>query len=94
MTRIVVTKLKMSRKSPSGEFPPVNLPYVYPLFKFSTGELPPYEFSLILELLPKMFLISLPGVVACTYNPATSETEFRNGVGSIPLGGNSPSIGR
>ena len=32
-------------------------------------------------------------VVACTCNPATLETEFRNGVGSIPVGGNSSSIG-
>ena len=94
MTRIVVTKLKMSRKSPSGEFPPVNPPYVYPLVKFSTVELPPYEFSLIFDLLPKMFLMKLPSVVACTYNPATSETEFRNGVDSVRLGGNSPSTGR
>ena len=31
-------------------------------------------------------------VVACTCNPATSEAEFRNGVGSISVGGNSPSI--
>ena len=29
----------------------------------------------------------------CTCNPATLETKFRNGVGSIPVGGNSPSIG-
>ena len=36
----------------------------------------------------------MPGVVACTCNPATVEAEFRNGVGSIPVGGNSPSIGR
>ena len=35
----------------------------------------------------------LPGVVACTCNPATLEAEFRNGVGLIPVGGNSPSIG-
>ena len=34
-----------------------------------------------------------PGVVACTCNPATLEAEFRNGVGSIPVGGNSSSIG-
>ena len=33
------------------------------------------------------------GVVVCTCNPATLEAEFRNGVGSIPAGGNSPSIG-
>ena len=32
-------------------------------------------------------------VVACTCNPATLEAEFRNGVVSIPVGGNSPSIG-
>ena len=34
-----------------------------------------------------------PDVVACTCNPATLEAEFRNGVGSVPVGGNSPSIG-
>ena len=39
------------------------------------------------------FVGLLPGVVACTCNPATLEAEFRNGVGSIPVGGNSPSIG-
>ena len=33
------------------------------------------------------------GVVACTCNPATLEAEFRNGVGSVPVGRNSPSIG-
>ena len=32
-------------------------------------------------------------VVACTCNSATLEAEFRNGVGSILAGGNSPSIG-
>ena len=32
-------------------------------------------------------------VVACTCNSATEEAEFWNGVGSIPLGGNSPLIG-
>ena len=31
-------------------------------------------------------------VVVCTCNPATLETEFRNGVGSIPVGDSSPSI--
>ena len=35
----------------------------------------------------------MPGVVACTCNPATLEAEFRNGVSLIPVGGNSPSIG-
>ena len=34
-----------------------------------------------------------PGVVLCTCNPATLEAKFRNGVGSILVGGNSPSIG-
>ena len=36
----------------------------------------------------------MPGVVACTYNPATTEAEFRNDVGAVPVGGNSPSTGR
>ena len=36
---------------------------------------------------------SLLGVVACICNPATSEAEFRNDVGSVPVGGNSPLIG-
>ena len=35
----------------------------------------------------------IPGVVACTCNPAALEAEFRNSVGSVPVGGNSPSIG-
>ena len=34
-----------------------------------------------------------PGVVACTCNPAALEVEFRNGVASIPVWGNSPLIG-
>ena len=34
-----------------------------------------------------------PGVVACTYNPATLEVDFRNGVGPIPVEGNSTSLG-
>ena len=34
------------------------------------------------------------GVVAWTCNPATSESEFRNSVGSIKVRGNSPLIGR
>ena len=32
------------------------------------------------------------GAVACTCNPATIEAKFWNNVGSIPFGGNSPSI--
>ena len=39
-------------------------------------------------------LLNLPGVVACTCNLATLEVEFRNDVGSIPVGGSSPSLGR
>ena len=35
----------------------------------------------------------LLGVVACTCNPATLEAKFLNGVGSIPVEGNSPLIG-
>ena len=34
----------------------------------------------------------LPGLLACSCNPATLEAEFRNGVGSIPVVGNSTSI--
>ena len=30
------------------------------------------------------------GAVACTHNPATLEAEFWNGVGSIPVGSDSP----
>ena len=33
------------------------------------------------------------GVVECTCNPVTLEAEFRNGLGSIIVGGNTPSIG-
>ena len=36
---------------------------------------------------------NLPGVMACTSNKAFLEGEFRNGVGSVPIGGNSSSIG-
>ena len=35
----------------------------------------------------------VPGVVACTCNPATLEAKFQNDVCSIPVGGNIPSIG-
>ena len=48
------------------------------------------------ELHGRKELLSLsvtPGVVACTCNPATLEAEFRNDVDSIPVGGDSPSIG-
>ena len=34
-----------------------------------------------------------PGVVTCTCNTATLETEFQNGVGSMSVGGSIPSIG-
>ena len=34
-----------------------------------------------------------PGVVVCTCNPATLETDSRKDVDLIPAGGNSPSIG-
>ena len=34
----------------------------------------------------------MPGAVACTCNPATLEAEFRNGVGSVQVEGNRPSI--
>ena len=34
-----------------------------------------------------------PGVVACTCNPAFLMAQFWDGVGLIPVGGNSPSIG-
>ena len=39
------------------------------------------------------FVTRLPGVVVCTCNPGTLETEFRNSVGSIPVGGKIPLIG-
>ena len=34
----------------------------------------------------------MPGVVACTYSPATL-AQFGNGVGLVSVGSNSPSIG-
>ena len=56
-------------------------------------------FYLIFQVL-KVLLIKIctvepadPGLVACTCNPATLEAEFRNGVGSIRVRGNSASIG-
>ena len=39
------------------------------------------------------YIVRMLGVMTCTCNPATLEAEFRNGVSSIPVGGNSPSIG-
>ena len=39
------------------------------------------------------FINIMSDVVACTCNPATLEAEFRNGVATIPVGGNSPSTG-
>ena len=33
------------------------------------------------------------GLVAYIFNPASVEAKFRNNVGSIPVGGNSPWIG-
>ena len=35
----------------------------------------------------------MPDTVACACNPAPLGTKFRNGVGSVPVGGNTPSIG-
>ena len=43
--------------------------------------------------LVNLFTSNTPGVVACTCNPATLEAEFRNGAGSVPVGGNSSFIG-
>ena len=39
-----------------------------------------------------MYIGKVPGVVVCTCNPVTLETEFRKGVGLMPIGGNSASI--
>ena len=39
------------------------------------------------------FIILLPGVVACNFNPATLKAKFWNDVGSIPVGGEHPSRG-
>ena len=38
-------------------------------------------------------VVMMLGVVACMCDPATLEAKFQNGVGLIPVGGNSPSIG-
>ena len=38
-------------------------------------------------------IFTIPGVVACTCNPATLKAQLRNGLGSLPVRGNSPSIG-
>ena len=46
-----------------------------------------------LKLLKQENFHCLPGVVACTCNPATLEAEFRNGVSLIPVGSNSLLIG-
>ena len=48
------------------------------------------------EKLIKNLLVIQPciqfNVVVCTRNPANLEAKFRNGVGSIPVMGNSPLI--
>ena len=36
--------------------------------------------------------VVLTGVVACTCNPGILDAEFRNSVGSMPVGDNSPSV--
>ena len=41
----------------------------------------------------KCTVVKAPGVVTCTCNPAALKAEFQNGVGSVPVGGNSLSIG-
>ena len=45
----------------------------------------------MLELRQEVTLV--PSVVACTCNLAASKVKFWNGVGSTPVGDNSPSIG-
>ena len=35
----------------------------------------------------------VPGAVACICDTATFNVEFRKGVGSVPVGGNSLSVG-
>ena len=40
-----------------------------------------------------LFNLYKAGVVVCTCNTATLEAKFWNDVGSMPVGGNSPSIG-
>ena len=47
----------------------------------------------VLECSLSLHACSVPGVVACTFNPATLKAEYWNGVVTIPVGGNSPSIG-
>ena len=51
------------------------------------------HFDLIVNLESNSGLTLVNQRCACTCNPATLEAEFRNGVGSIPVGGNSPSKG-
>ena len=43
-----------------------------------------HEFGLYPAALSGLYI--KPGVVVCTCNPATLETEFRDGLGSIPVG--------
>ena len=52
-----------------------------------------------LYLLGMIFLVVITqglwsGALACTYNPATLEAEWWNGVGSLPVRSNSLSIDR
>ena len=59
---------------------------MYAIVQIVSAKIPEREGS----TLPSNFYGQWLSVVACTCNPATLEAEFRNGVGSIPVAGNSP----
>ena len=52
-----------------------------------------YFSEVVGNVLNTLFLDFVPSVVTCACNPATLKAEFWNSVGSIQIGGNSPSIG-
>ena len=42
----------------------------------------------------QVYASSPGGVMACTWNPANLEAEFRKSMSSVPVGGNGPLINR
>ena len=52
-----------------------------------------YFYCIYVHYIKLCQIMSMLGVVPCTCNPATLDAEFRNRVGLIPVGGNSPLIG-
>ena len=72
-------------------FPHVLVNFESPVIKMFSPVLRLRSFPLIFCWF--LLLVFRPGVVTCICNPTTLEDEFRNGVDSLPVRGNSLSIG-